>query len=234
MEHDKTPIQEDRISGSGNDSIFVDPVVDEKTRVTVSRANETYLITKHLVIPKEKQWKALGGSTPLSVLIRNDIFELSAFLAALSGGVGNYVLTVVNGVCSVDGYTAGSQKFIEYAEKLGLKELLETQSSSPQTEKALNDFTGRKTSFLDALTKFEDSDDMSMIYFMYGSLITAVGDLLYGSSRTVQSVVGWNNYLRTQYTVLSEHLTGLAGKQFDKVLFPYLQKINKEMKEYMQ
>ena len=234
MEHDKTPIQEDRISGQGDDSVFVDPVVDEKTKVTVSRASESYVITAALAIQKENKWKALGGTVPLSVLLRNDIFELSAFLAALSGGIGNYVLTVVNGVCSSDGMTVGRKKFTEYAENLGLGELLESQSSSPETEKALNNFTGRITPFLDALTKFEDNDDMSMIYFMYASLITAVGDLLYSNSQTVQSAVGWNNYLKTQYTVLSEHLTGSAGSQFDKVLFPYLQKINREMKEYMQ
>ena len=234
MEHDKTPLQEDRVFGSGHENIFSDPDVDEKTKTAVSQASEVYRILKQLSANKEQDWKSLGGNIPLSHLLRTDIFELCAFLSALSGGFGNYALTVVNGICSADGITAGRQKFYEYIENLGLEELIENQSSSPETEKALNDFTGKNTSFLNALAKFSDNDDISMIYFMYGSLITSVGDILYSAGNTLQSVVGWNNYLKTQYTALAEHLTGSAGKEFDRNLFPYLQKLNDEMKEYMK
>ncbi|MBR6386039.1 MAG: hypothetical protein IKS03_07995 [Ruminococcus sp.] len=234
MEENKLPIQEDSVFGSGHENFFTDPAVDEKTKTAVSQASEIYLIIKQLIEQKEQEWKLLGGKTPLAVLLRNDIFELGAFLSALSGGFGNYTLTVLNGICAVDGYMAGNRKFVEYVENLGFGELIETHSSSPETEKALNAFTDRKTGFLDALTKFQDNDDISMIYFMYGSLITTEGNILHEASRTIQSTVGWNNYLKTQYTVLAEHLTGSAGKEFDKVLFPYLQKINDEMKEYMK
>ncbi len=205
---------------------------DSNLRGFIAQAAELYDALKTLLSDIDQEYTANGKRTSLLVLMRKDIVKLTGFLSVLCHARNNLPVWMLDGMCFSDGVKNTAVEIAAAIDQLDLVELMETRTLTKDTEVTLNKFTSEVCGVLTALRRFNGADqNISMIYYLYGTLLTTVCQVISRNGDTVQFLVGQNNYLRRQFVEIGEHITGSAEVQFESSLIPYLKQVNAQMSQ---
>lgn len=203
----------------------------EEYKPFLNDCHKMYEIIKSQLLEVDKEWLTVKGRHSLIVDFKLDLIYLMSFLSVMSGGIDEYPLYVAAEIFADDPFNNDKLSFIRAADNIGIRHLIKEYKVTPEDTVKFDEFTKNTTNILKILPSFGDFHELSIIYYLYGSLIAGICKLLERNARSSIIITGINNYLNTQFNALSAHLSPKDFEEFKGNVFPYLQHINDRMHE---
>ena len=206
----------------------------ESLMPTLRQCADMYEIIKKNLIEIDKEWLTVEGRHSLVIDFKLDLMYLMSFLAVMSGSPDEFPVYMADTIFQWDPYSNNTLGFIRAAENMGIKELIYNYEITPEVTEKFDAFTSNVTNILKILPTFGDYYELSMIYYLYSALIASICKLMEANASSSIIFTGINNYLKTQFHVIEEHMSAEELEQFEKNVFPYLKRVNAKMDEVIQ
>lgn len=193
---------------------------------TLEKVHNIYEIIKRNLCEVDMEWLKVEGRHSVIVDFKLDLIYLLSFLGTMCGSPDEFPLYIAEMMFCKDPPANYAIGFIKAAENMKIDPLLYEYKVTPEMTKHFDEFTSNVTNTLLILPQFNDHYKLSMIYYLYGTLLTALCKMMESHSTSPIILTGINNYLKTQFAVIGEHLSEEDATQFYENVFPYLQHTN--------
>ena len=193
---------------------------------TLEKVHNIYEIIKRNLCEVDMEWLKEEGRHSVIVDLKLDLIYLLSFLGTMSGSPDEFPLYIAEMMFCKDPPANYAIGFIKAAENMKIDPLLYEYKITPEVTKHFDEFTSNVTNTLLILPQFNDHFKLSMIYYLYGTLITALCKMMESHASSPIILTGINNYLKTQFDVIGKQLTDEDAEQFYENVFPYLQHTN--------
>ena len=214
-----------------NISIYEFP---ESLKPTLKQCYDVYEIIKHELIGVDSEWLNGKGERSLIIDFKLDIIYLISFIAVMSGSADEFPLYMAEEIFANDPPSNNLLGLIRAAENMGIKELIDNYDITDEAIEKFDAFTSNVTNILKILPTFGNYYELSMIYYLYSTLIASICKLLEANAKSSIVFTGINNYLNTQFKVCEEHMSERELEQFENNVFPYLKRVNAKMNEVIE
>ncbi len=193
--------------------------------------NKLYEIIKRNLTEVDMRWLSVKGRHSLIVDLKLDLIYLISFISVMGGSPDEFPLYLAEGIFANDPPSNYAIGFIRAAENMKIKNLISNYTITEEDTRHFDEFTSNVTNILRLLPACGSLYELSMIYYLYGSLIASICKILETNAASPIVLTGINNYLKTQFDVIQKHLTPKDHEEFKNNVFPYLQHVNDRASE---
>ena len=211
------------------DPDFIQYEFPDELKPVVSNAAEMYVVIKAELIEPDKEWLSTDGRQSLLIGLKLDLLYLITFLAVMSGSPDQYSLFLADGLFRGDPPSDYAEGFLKLAENLGINHLIENYKVTDEDAKKFDKFTQTPTRILKALPELKDKFNISMICYLYSSLLASICKLMETHAYSPIIYIGINNYLATQFRICEENMSQRELDQYGETVFPFLKRINEKV-----